>query len=432
MTASAQPVSVKKSEDRQTKATFQAQATPWMIKLAIPREDIIDDLNAIWEAEKKNIKPAQWRGFRPGSDAIRPKWEHDRTLEQLYLPAWSEALRVAAASQKQYILDINQLSVVYDESATSYNLVAIVYYMPKIHYTKEITEIPVEIYELTPELVNVSVENQIARMVVSQQKFHPVEKELAEGDKVVIKMETQLDGKPWPQGSNDSARATVKPGNIRPDELRMALIGKKKGDVFTVECPALNSDWGQNKDKAWKCTVSIKDTLALVDEPRDEYFKRVGYDSEEAARASIGKEALEQMEEAREGNKKQIALHHLRMNSTAEPIPMGFLRTQAAIQYEATRKQDAKLSDADFHRKFGVKDKNSLIANLIPQIADKIRDEIAVLGLAEAAGKLDFSKPSEENYVEAEKFFFESWKVSEVKPLSERPPVEQAPTAGQA
>jgi len=399
-----------------TSVTIQAQATPYMVRLEIPQEQISESLVECWEKKKPTLTPKDWAGFRPGSDAARPIWEERVGLTNAYQPVWLNAISQGVATNKKFVLDVQEVAATRDKDV--FIVAAVVFLMPEVKIAENFDKIPIELYSLHPSLIAKAVDEKIDNLVASHEVYATEDGGVvATGTRVKVSISAVLDGKPWPAGTVENKHFDIRPNTIFPEELGMGLIGKKAGDEFVVTCDHLPNIYGADAGKRFEGLVTVYEIQTKVSETRDAIFVRAGYESENQARSVLSVEVERNMREAQEGTKYELGMHFLRTHSTMDPVPMHWLRARATEEYKLLQDRFPGKTEEEILSLCGVSKSLDLTRRFMAQVADLLRDELTVLAFAAGHGKCDYTQSVTKNFEVAKEFMYSCFDVTEIEPL---------------
>jgi hypothetical protein len=402
-------------------STLQPQATPYILQAEVPFVDVEVALKEEWDKAKAQIPAKEWAGYRIGTDAYRSVWEKKLGLFNAYRPVWIHMLDRAAASHKKFVLDYQEMTVVEDAARKVYKLGAVIHFVPGACFDKSVNldEIPVEVYSMHPTLIENGVKAKVEQAIEQQGKFTLSDTPVAEGNEVLVDIEASLDGKPWKNGSVSKRRIRAHRNRMFPRELFDALIDKKAGDKFEVECKALPQMYGPDAGRHFTASVSLLEVCVPVGETADEFAKRIGYaGGEEEMKNVFREEVKKSMEENREKTISELSLHYLRSNSLLDPVPFNWLRERARGEYKRLLERNTGKSEREVLVAAGANKPSELIASYMAQVADFMRDEAVILSYGVLHGQVDYDLDIGANFEKIREFIKTKIKIVEVEPLS--------------
>ncbi len=410
----------------QVKCELRACARPHVMRVTVPKAQVQNRLDTVWAHTVPSIPSKAKRGFRDDSPAFRAHWEaQPKGLTQLYNNVWRDALHQGAATHRRFILDLVTLNATV--SGDDYIVDAEVYFSPPVTFTNVPPErLQAEVYSLHPKFIGRQVDEVFADLIKKERRWAELSPpNTITGGKVDLIIVAEKAGKPWPEGSGTHSDLALIEGRVFPQELYEAILGKKSGDEFEVDCPALPANYGRDAGKSAKMKVKIARAYTPVPETDEAVIERLGLGSLDALRAKTEEQIKESMLSAREGNKVSIALHKLRTTSSMEPIPTRWLNGRVSLEIEGLLASNKGKSPDEVARIFGLTDLKALRHTIATQISDALREELTVLAYATLLGYADFTTTFEKALQKAHEFFISRIDIVEVDPISVREPQDQ-------
>ena len=211
---------------------------------------------------------------------------------------------------------------------------------------EEIENLQVEVPKI--EFKEEMVQEEINRLRDQHALWEPVEREIKEGDMVVIQYNVQ----DLESGETSEGETTVIVGQkFLREEIERELLNKKEGDEITIDSVDLFDTEGKVVGKA-KVKIQIKAVKEKVlPEANDDFAKELGFgetwkEAEEKIRDLIKSRLEDYKERVREGAvvKKLLELHEFEVPQTLLRRELGFL-VDARLKELASLGIDTKYLD---------------------------------------------------------------------------------------
>ena len=396
-----------------------AQATPYIIQIEVSSE-IEPKLKEHWEKAKDSIPTKEWAGFRVGSDAFRPIWEKKVGLFAAYRPVWFELFDRAAANNKKFILDYQEVSVA--QQGDKYVGNAVAYFMPEVEFPQDLNldSIPVEVYSMHPTLIENGVKSRIDHFIEKHGQFELSEAGVVEGFEAVISVTASLDGQPWAAGTIKGGRLKILQSRLFPNELYQSLLGKKAGDKFETVCESLPKQYRGEAGRRFVAQVEVHEVYAPAVESLDTIAQRAGFKDEADMREVLKAEVEKTMQDNRKTAEDELSIHYLRSRSKIGPVPYGWLRARAKDEYQSFLSRNPGKSEKEALASVGASSAAELTGVFISQASDFLRDEAVILAFGIHHGQVDYSLDLGKNFEKVREFLKSKIVVNEVEPLSVR------------
>ena len=264
------------------------------VKVVVPAERVAREVDKAYHDLRKSVRV---KGFRPGKaprfilERYYGQQVKEHVMSQLIEETLEEVIRdngldaVGGVEVEERKMELGQ----------EMYYVAVVEVMPEIQVEGyEGLEIPEQEVKVTEEKIDKRIEEirELFARVADVEEERPVQ----EGDLVLCKMRTLVDGEPLGPKEGEERLLEIKEGE-EDERLHKSLIGKRPGE--TLEIPRRFPDDYKVASLAGKegklevKVISIK--RKILPELNDEFAKRLGeYENLEALRAGVRRELEEE------------------------------------------------------------------------------------------------------------------------------------------
>ena len=317
------------------------------LKVEVEGQIVKESLEEVYNQLIQNV---ELEGFRRGKAPlwlIRAKYR-DYIREEVGKKVADATLQKAIEeSNLKPVADIYLEEVELDEKENKLAY-RVVFEVPPSFELKleEIENLQVEVPKI--EFKEEMVQEEINRLRDQHALWEPVEREIKEGDMVVIQYNVQ----DLESGETSEGETTVIVGQkFLREEIERELLNKKEGDEITIDSVDLFDTEGKVVGKA-KVKIQIKAVKEKVlPEANDDFAKEVGFgetwkEAEEKIRDLIKSRLEDYKERVREGAvvKKLLELHEFEVPQTLLRRELGFL-VDARLKELASLGIDTKYLD---------------------------------------------------------------------------------------
>jgi len=317
------------------------------LKVEVEGQIVKESLEEVYNQLIQNV---ELEGFRRGKAPlwlIRAKYR-DYIREEVGKKVADATLQKAIEeSNLKPVADIYLEEVELDEKENKLAY-RVVFEVPPSFELKleEIENLQVEVPKI--EFKEEMVQEEINRLRDQHALWEPVEREIKEGDMVVIQYNVQ----DLESGETSEGETTVIVGQkFLREEIERELLNKKEGDEITIDSVDLFDTEGKVVGKA-KVKIQIKAVKEKVlPEANDDFAKELGFgetwkEAEEKIRDLIKSRLEDYKERVREGAvvKKLLELHEFEVPQTLLRRELGFL-VDARLKELASLGIDTKYLD---------------------------------------------------------------------------------------
>ncbi len=368
--------------------------------------------NALERAYKKNKNKINIPGFRRGKVSrviIEKMYGKDFFYGDAANIVIPEAWEKAYDECEEEIVSTPEIDVVTLEVGKPFVFTAKVALNPKATLKKYKG---LEIEKFEAEVTDQDIEDEIKKELEAQSRMVSVDREVKEGDQVILDYEGSVDGVPFEGGKGENHPLTIGSGAFIPG-FEEQIIGKKAEEDFDVNVTFpedYHAEELKGKEAVFKCRVhEIKEKQ--MPELDDDFADEKGFDSVDEYKEDLKKKLTERKaKEAR--NKKEEAVVDKLIEEAEMDVPEAMINTETkrSVDEYAQQLRYQGLSLEQYFMFTGLTEEK-LMEQSRPGIEKRIKGRVALEAVAEAENievteeelEKEFTDMAEQYRTEAEK-----------------------------
>lgn len=283
--------------------SVETQGLERRLTISVP----VEQIETITQAGlKQEAKRAKIPGFRPGkvpASVIAKRYGaaiRQDAIGQVMQRSFFDAIieqKITPAGQPTFIPG--------EEKEGNYEFVAIFEVYPEVEL-KNLDAITVE--KPVAEVTDADVDNMIETLRKQHATFEAVEREAADGDKVIIDFAGSIDGEAFDGGKAEDFELQLGQGRMIPG-FEDGILGKKAGESFDIDVTFPEEYHAENlKGKAAVFAITVKEVKAAqLPELTEDFVKMFGIaeNTVEALKAEIRKNMVRELDQALKANVKE-------------------------------------------------------------------------------------------------------------------------------
>lgn len=396
------------SVEEGTQIGLYKQAAPYILSVRISKDKVEDDLNTEWQKIKESLPTNAFKGFRVGSDAIRPLHEKKYGITQIYSRVWLKCVDEAAAQKKQsFPIDLKSLDV--SDTGNYYMIQSVLYFLPDCEWKNEESKtqpIQIKMKKQSDDSLDKVVAGRLEQMKKSYLKWEKFEGPADDACKVNINIEATVDNKVWEDGSESDH--VIQVGNIAIPELREALQGVVAGQDLMVSADL--SKFKLPAGTQYSAKIHVNEVLKSDGPLSDEQLAERSGKTVEDLVAGVRAKELAQVEESDQKSKEMLAMHELRRLVEVSPVPFEWTMKRASEESQSALQRMKKqgVSESEALQNYGFQTLADFTSYCANQISDKVREEAILVEYARVHNMLDLQKSVTQNCALAKKHLMDN------------------------
>ena len=368
--------------------------------------------NALERAYKKNKNKINIPGFRRGKVSrviIEKMYGKDFFYGDAANIVIPEAWEKAYDECEEEIVSTPEIDVVSLEVGKPFVFTAKVALNPKATLKKYKG---LEIEKFEAEVTDQDIEDEIKKELEAQSRMVSVDREVKEGDQVILDYEGSVDGVPFEGGKGENHPLTIGSGAFIPG-FEEQIIGKKAEEDFDVNVTFpedYHAEELKGKEAVFKCRVhEIKEKQ--IPELDDDFADEKGFDSVDKYKEDL-KNKLSERKAKEARNKKEEAVVEKLIEEAEMDVPEAMINTETkrSVDEYAQQLRYQGLSLEQYFMFTGLTEEK-LMEQSRPGIEKRIKGRVALEAVAEAENievteeelEKEFADMAEQYRTEAEK-----------------------------
>ena len=366
-------VEMEKLEHNMAKFTIQ-----------VSDEDFEKALDRAYKKDKNRISIPGFRRGKVSRQMIEKMYGKDFFYGEAANIAIPDAWAKAFDESEEEIVSSPTIDVVQLESGKPLIFTAVAALNP-VAELKKYKGLEVEKQET--EVSEDELEEAIKRELEAQARMVSVEREVKDGDQVILDYEGSVDGVPFDGGKAENHPLTIGSGAFIPG-FEEQIIGKKADEDFEVNVTfpdEYHAEELKGKAAVFKCRIhEIKEKqLPELDE---DFADDAGFESVEEYRKDLREKLEKRKADEAKGKKENEAVDKL-VEEAEMDIPEAMVRTEARRSVEEYSRQLRMqgLSIEQYYQFTGL-DEEKMIEQSMPDVEKNIKGRIALEAVARAEG----------------------------------------------
>ncbi len=368
--------------------------------------------NALERAYKKNKNKINIPGFRRGKVSrviIEKMYGKDFFYGDAANIVIPEAWEKAYDECEEEIVSTPEIDVVTLEVGKPFVFTAKVALNPKATLKKYKG---LEIEKFEAEVTDQDIEDEIKKELEAQARMVSVDREVQDGDQVILDYEGSVDGVPFEGGKGENHPLTIGSGAFIPG-FEEQIIGKKAEEDFDVNVTFpedYHAEELKGKEAVFKCRVhEIKEKQ--IPELDDDFADEKGFDSVDKYKEDL-KNKLSERKAKEARNKKEEAVVDKLIEEAEMDVPEAMINTETkrSVDEYAQQLRYQGLSLEQYFMFTGLTEEK-LMEQSRPGIEKRIKGRVALEAVAEAENievteeelEKEFADMAEQYRTEAEK-----------------------------